>query len=66
LAEILNYYYHNRDELQAAGEWCKARINEKPFTWPYIQNQMLSAINDILSPKPALRFRGFGEPTKVG
>jgi glycosyltransferase involved in cell wall biosynthesis len=66
LAEILSYYYHNRDELQAAGEWCKARINEEQFTWPYIQKQMLGIINDLLAPlPPPMRFRGFGSPAKV-
>jgi len=66
LAEILSYYYHNRDKLQAAGEWCKARINEEPFTWPVITNTMLGIINDLLAPlPPPMRFRGFGSPTKV-
>jgi glycosyltransferase involved in cell wall biosynthesis len=66
LAEILGYYYQNRDELQTAGEWCKARINEKPFTWPYIQKQMLDIVDDLLAPlPPPMRFRGFGSPTKV-
>jgi glycosyltransferase involved in cell wall biosynthesis len=65
LAEILNYYYHNRDELQAAGEWCKARINEKPFTWPYIQKQMLGIIDDLLKAPAEKEFKGFGTPVKI-
>jgi hypothetical protein len=65
LAEILNYYYHNRDELQAAGEWCKARANEKPFTWPYIQKQMLSIVDDLLKAPAEKEFKGFGTPAKI-
>ena len=66
LAEILSYYYDDRDALSAAGEWCKARINEEQFTWPVITNTMLGIINDLLAPlPPPMRFRGFGSPTKV-
>ena len=65
MAEILNYYYHHRDELQAAGEWCKARINEKPFTWPYIQKQMLSIVEELLKTPAEKEFKGFGSPVKI-
>ena len=65
MAEILNYYYHHRDELQAAGERCKARINEKPFTWPYIQKQMLSIVEDLLKTPAEKEFKGFGSPVKI-
>jgi hypothetical protein len=65
LAEILNYYYHNRDDLQAAGQWCKSRINEKPFTWPYIQKQMLSIVEDLLKTPAEKEFKGFGSPVKI-
>ena len=64
LASILDYYYHNREELQMAGEWCYERIHEEQFTWPYVQKQMLDIINNALFPKPA-RFRGFGTPAKI-
>lgn len=65
LAEILNYYYHNRDELQAAGEWCKARVNEKPFTWPYVQKQMLAIVENLLKTPTEKEFKGFGVPAKI-
>jgi glycosyltransferase involved in cell wall biosynthesis len=65
LAEILNYYYHNRDDLQVAGQWCKARINEKPFTWPYIQKQMLSIVEDLLKTSAEKEFKGFGSLVKI-
>jgi D-inositol-3-phosphate glycosyltransferase len=65
LADILDYYYHNREELQMAGEWCYERIHEEPFTWPFIQKQMLDIIEKELAPKPAsTRFKGFA-PAKV-
>jgi glycosyltransferase involved in cell wall biosynthesis len=67
LAEILNHYYHNREELQMAGEWCYERIHEKQFTWPVIEKQMLKIVNMLLSEKekPA-EFKGFGAPARIG
>jgi glycosyltransferase involved in cell wall biosynthesis len=65
LAEILNYYYCNREELQMAGEWCYKRIHEKPFTWPYIQRQMLGIIEDLLKAPTEKEFKGFGTPAKI-
>ncbi len=67
LAEILNHYYHNREELQMAGEWCYERIHEKQFTWPFIEKQMLKIVNMLLSEKekPA-EFKGFGAPARIG
>lgn len=65
LADILDYYYHNREELQMAGEWCYERIHEEQFTWPHVQKQMLEIINRALFPKPTARFRGFGAPAKI-
>jgi glycosyltransferase involved in cell wall biosynthesis len=66
VADVLNYYYEDRNALKAAGNWCYERIHEKQFTWPVITNQMLSIVNDLLAPLPApMRFRGFGSPAKV-
>lgn len=66
LAVILDHYYNNREELQMVGEWCHERIHEEQFTWPYIEGQMLSIIEEELAPKPAsTRFKGFGKPAKV-
>lgn len=67
LAELLNNYYHNPDQLNEDGAWCYQRIHEREFTWPYITQQMLSLVNEILEAKPAQpEFKGFGTPAKIG
>jgi D-inositol-3-phosphate glycosyltransferase len=65
LADILDYYYHNREELQMAGEWCHKRIHEKQFTWPFVQKQMLKHIEETLGKKDEQVFKGFGTPAKI-
>jgi hypothetical protein len=54
--------------LKAAGDWCYKRVHEQPYTWPYVQQQMLSSIEELLS-KPAEKetaaFKGFGTPAKI-
>ena len=67
LAGILNYYYHNREELQMAGEWCYERVHQEPYTWPYIQKQMLNIVNEVLTKEEEpVSFKGFGKPVKIG
>lgn len=65
LARILNDYYHNRAELQIAGEWCYTRIHEEQHTWPFIQNKMLGCINEALQTQKPQEFKGFGTPAKI-
>lgn len=66
-AAILNHYYHNREELQMAGEWCYERVHEEQFTWPFIEKQMLKIMNDLLTMESkATEFKGFGKPVKIG
>jgi glycosyltransferase involved in cell wall biosynthesis len=66
MAELLTNYYEDRTALKAAGDWCHERIHEKPFSWPFVQKQMLNIVDDLLAPLPApMRFRGFGSPAKV-
>jgi D-inositol-3-phosphate glycosyltransferase len=66
LAFILNHYYNNRADLQKAGEWCYKRIHEKPFSWPFVQKQMISIVEELLAQdKPAAEFKGFGTPAKI-
>jgi D-inositol-3-phosphate glycosyltransferase len=65
-AAILNYYYHNREELQMAGEWCYERIHETQFTWPFIEKQMLQIVRQTLAKtESAPSFKGFGAPAKI-
>ena len=64
MAELLTNYYENRMSLKVAGDWCYKRIHEKPFSWPYVQKQMLDIVQSLL--KPAVEFKGFGTPTKIG
>lgn len=66
LADILNYYYHNREELQMAGEWCYERIHQEAFTWPFVQKQMLNIVKKTLEQKDApVEFKGFGTPARI-
>lgn len=66
-AEILTYYYENRDALKKDGQWCYNRLHEEPFTWPYIQQQLLDIVNRTLETKaPEPEFKGFGTPVKIG
>jgi D-inositol-3-phosphate glycosyltransferase len=64
LAALLNGYYHDRDRLAADGAWCKQRIESPEFTWPVIQQAMLSVVDDLLAPPPPAvqEFKGFGQP----
>jgi len=65
-AEILTYYYENRDVLEKHGQWCFNRLHEEPFTWPYIQNQLKEVVNTTLNQKSAApEFKGFGTPAKI-
>jgi glycosyltransferase involved in cell wall biosynthesis len=64
MAELLTNYYENRTALKAAGDWCHERIHEKPYSWPFVQKQMLNIVQSLL--KPAVEFKGFGAPTKIG
>ena len=65
-AEILSYYYENRDALKKDGQWCYKRLREESFTWPYIQQQLLDVVERTLNAKPpAPEFKGFGTPAKI-
>jgi len=66
LSDILNYYYLDRPGLEEAGVRCWKRIHEEQFTWPYVQKQMLSIINDALKVDTAPAFKGFGTPVRIG
>jgi glycosyltransferase involved in cell wall biosynthesis len=66
-AEILTYYYENRDALKKDGQWCARRLREEPFTWPVITKKMLRIVDKVLSAKEEQpEFKGFGTPVKVG
>ena len=68
MAELLNYYYEDRTALKLAGRWCYERVHEDPYTWPYVQQQMLSSIEELLA-KPVAKepaeFKGFGIPARI-
>lgn len=65
-AELLTYYYENRDILKEHGKWCYNRLHEEQLTWPYIQNQLQEIVKNALSAKPVSQdFKGFGSPVKI-
>ena len=61
-AEILTYYYENRDVLKEHGQWCYKRLHEEEFTWPYIQQKLLKIVKRTLrkSKTNANSAKGFG------
>lgn len=65
LASILNHYYHSRESLIAAGNWCFSRIHEKAFTWPYVQKRMVDIVEATLNRKDEVKFKGFGTPARI-
>jgi glycosyltransferase involved in cell wall biosynthesis len=66
-AEILTYYYENRDVLKKDGQWCANRLREEPFTWPYIQQQLLDIVKRTLESEASKsEEKGFGIPVKIG
>jgi hypothetical protein len=67
MARLLNEYYVSRGKLEGDGRWCKERINETSFTWPFIQKQMLSIVEETLGVKDKEPvFKGFGTPARIG
>jgi hypothetical protein len=59
-------YYNDREMLANEGQWCHDRIHEEQFTWPFVQKQMLSHIEELLKPaKKAPAFKGFGTPARI-
>jgi hypothetical protein len=65
-AELLGYYYDNRDILEKHSKWCHDRLHEETFTWPYIEQQLKDAVNDMLTMKQEkASFNGFGTPAKI-
>jgi glycosyltransferase involved in cell wall biosynthesis len=66
VADILNYYYEDRNALKAAGNWCYERIHDKQFTWPVIAKKMLRVVDEVLNQKEEQEpFKGFGTPAKI-
>jgi D-inositol-3-phosphate glycosyltransferase len=65
-ANLLDYYYANRDILKKHGQWCYNRLHEEPFTWPYIQQQLKDVIKETLETEAsAPEFKGFGTAAKI-
>jgi hypothetical protein len=68
MAELLTYYYEDRKALKFVGNWCYHRVHEEPYTWPYVQQQLLSSIEALLA-EPAAKepaaFKGFGAPARI-
>lgn len=65
LAALLDFYYNCPDHLREAGEWCLSRMQEKPFTWPCVQKQIVEIIEKTLEQKSTVSFKGFGTPARI-
>ena len=64
-AELLSYYYDNRDVLKKDADWCYERACEPAFEWDNIGKQLLSIVNRTLDSTPPSTFKGFGAPTRI-
>jgi GR25 family glycosyltransferase involved in LPS biosynthesis len=52
LAELLSYYYNNREELDKAGQWCRNELLQDKYKWTTIVNQLEGIITRTLAEKP--------------
>ncbi len=64
-AELLSYYYDNRDALKKDADWCYERACEPAFEWDNIGKQLLSIVNRTLNSQPPSAFKGFGTPARI-
>jgi glycosyltransferase involved in cell wall biosynthesis/GR25 family glycosyltransferase involved in LPS biosynthesis len=64
MAVLLDHYYHDRASLKQAGHWCYHRMHEEPFTWPFIQKQMLATIKELLVQGQKATAKGFAKKTE--
>ena len=64
-AELLSYYYDNRDVLKKDADWCYERACEPAFEWDNIGKQLLSIVNRTLNSTPPSAFKGFGTPARI-
>jgi len=64
-AQLLNRYYEDRDLLLEDGRRCYDAVHQKDKTWPYIQDQLLSIIDNLLKEPAQSTFKGFGTPARI-
>jgi hypothetical protein len=59
LAELLSYYYSNREELDNAGQWCRNELLQDKYKWTTIVNQLEGIITRTLEEPTS--GKGFGD-----
>jgi D-inositol-3-phosphate glycosyltransferase len=59
-AKILDYYYNNREELQANADWCYEQLCQDRYSWATIGEQMKGIVKRTLEGKPTSG-EGFGK-----
>lgn len=60
MAQILDHYYKNRDDLQKVADWCGKELALPKYSWETIGNQILKIVNRTLE-GPAKSGDGFGK-----
>ena len=60
LAELLSFYYHNRNDLAEAGKWCRDKLLDDKYKWTTIVGQLNEIIERMLK-KPIEAGEGFGK-----
>ncbi len=59
-AKILDYYYNNRETLQANADWCYEALCQERYSWNTIGEQVRGVIKRVLEGRPRSG-EGFGK-----
>lgn len=64
LAQILNHYYENRDDLKKVGDWCYDMTQQDVYSWDTIGQAFMQIVERTLVERPKAG-EGFGKKRKI-
>jgi hypothetical protein len=64
MADILNHYYENRNDMQKVADWCEEAVHQDIFSWDTIVAAFLKIVERTLV-KPPKAGEGFGKKRKI-
>ena len=64
MADILNHYYENRDDMQKVADWCEEAVHQDIFSWDTIVSAFLKIVERALV-EPPKAGEGFGKKRKI-
>ena len=59
LVDLLNTYYHDREQLNTVAAWCHERLQEDQYSWSAIGKDVCDIVNRVLGAKTT--GKGFGK-----